>query len=190
MRFIVMGFYCNLSDSHEYQFSLVYSERQRQLGSHALKLCTTLSNGNEAASRNPLYRWVKAYIFPISELWELARELGIGARLILHNFTWPHGKAEPKVHQEATLRMKMVWYLHYLQLWIKSMHSWKNTDLQNKFVWLLTLFSNTTISPFKSVSGLSLRGGGEGFSSATMNVALATFIGKQKKNSTKRNPLL
>ena len=151
-----------LSDNHEHQFSLVHSERQRQLDSHALKLCTTLFYRNEAPSRNPLYRWVKACIFSISELWELARGLGIAARLILHNFTWPHGKAEPKVQQEATLRMKMVWYLHYLQLWIKSMHSWKNTDLKNKFVWLLTLFSNTTISPLKSVSALSLRDCGAG----------------------------
>ena len=38
------------------------------------------------------------------------------------------------------------------------------------------------------VTGLSLRGGGWGFPPATMNMATATFIGKQKKNRTKRNP--
>ena len=37
-------------------------------------------------------------------------------------------------------------------------------------------------------SGLSLRAGGRGFSPATKRVAPATFIGKQKKNRTKRNP--
>ena len=37
---------------------------------------------------------------------------------------------------------------------------------------------------------LSLRCGDWGFSPATMNVAPATFIGKQKKNRTKRNPQL
>ena len=39
--------------------------------------------------------------------------------------------------------------------------------------------------------GLSLRGGGQGFPPATMNVALlATFKGKWKKNRSKRNPQL
>ena len=36
--------------------------------------------------------------------------------------------------------------------------------------------------------GLSLRAGGRGFSPATKRVAPATFIGKYKKNRTKRNP--
>ena len=38
------------------------------------------------------------------------------------------------------------------------------------------------------VTGLSLRGGGWGFPLATMNMAVATFIAKQTKNRTKRNP--
>ena len=37
-------------------------------------------------------------------------------------------------------------------------------------------------------TGLSLRAGGRGFFPATMSVAPATFIGKQKKNRTKQNP--
>ena len=38
------------------------------------------------------------------------------------------------------------------------------------------------------VTGLSLRGEGWGFPLATMNMAVATFIAKQTKNRTKRNP--
>ena len=38
------------------------------------------------------------------------------------------------------------------------------------------------------LAGLSLRAGGRGFSPATKRVAPGYFIGKQKKNRTKRNP--
>ena len=53
-----------------------------------------------------------------------------------------------------------------------------------------SLQRHTREGPSQKV-GQSLRGGGQGFSPATMNVALlATFKGKWKKNRTKINPQL
>ena len=54
-----------------------------------------------------------------------------------------------------------------------------------------SLQRHTREGPSQKV-GLSLRGGGQGFSPGTMNVALlqATFKGKWKKNRTKINPQL
>ena len=43
--------------------------------------------------------------------------------------------------------------------------------------------------PEEDYTGLSLRGGGRGFSLATMNVAPATFKGKWKKNRKQKKPL-